>query len=229
MTANHHGSVSHVGLRLDEITVNRKFFWKKVDKTTDHWAWTGSRAASGRGAGQWSIAKGKLRQAARVAWVLENGTDIPPGAFLVRTCDMPQCVNPAHRKLTFDRGEFPVTPRPTPEWVCKARSQTPSPKLFKAMPVGPGTVRAAQTGRTHKNCDCPADPTLYGRCGRPRLTDAQVADMRRRHLAGEIVRALAAEFGIAHGHCSDILHGRNFKHLPDVCPVNHTSGTARAA
>ncbi len=69
-------------------------FWARVDKAGACWWWLGAKNDNGYGMvsdGRY----GKRKRAHRVAWELTNGP-IPPGLFVLHSCDNPPCVNPAH-------------------------------------------------------------------------------------------------------------------------------------
>jgi hypothetical protein len=63
-------------------------FWTYVDKSGDHWLWTGGTTPFGYG-------NFGNEGAHRYAWKLTNGP-IPEGLFVLHTCDIPQCVYPGH-------------------------------------------------------------------------------------------------------------------------------------
>lgn len=65
-------------------------FHGNVDKGGDGgcWVWTGTLNNKGYG-------RAGRRYAHRIAWEMANGP-IPPGLFVLHTCDNPPCVNPDH-------------------------------------------------------------------------------------------------------------------------------------
>ena len=67
-------------------------FWKKVDKSGDCWLWMGLRFRSGYGM---ISVEGRSAVTHRVAWSLANGP-IANGMFVLHSCDVRHCVNPAH-------------------------------------------------------------------------------------------------------------------------------------
>mgnify|MGYP003644927936 FL=1 len=69
-------------------------FWAKVQKVQDDecWHWIGARRDVGYGALK---INGRVRDAHRVSWELHYG-EIPPGLYVMHTCDIRSCVNPKH-------------------------------------------------------------------------------------------------------------------------------------
>lgn len=71
-------------------------FWQFVNKTSDHWLWTGAtggdygRLGDGTGSG--------YRYAHHVSYELNVGP-IGEGQWVLHKCDTPLCVNPAHLYL----------------------------------------------------------------------------------------------------------------------------------
>ncbi len=77
-------------------------FWEKVDKTDDHWLWTGSTAANG-GYGTFYLGDKRYVGAHRFAYESERGP-IPPGQTLDHRPDCPKhCCNPAHLRVVPHR------------------------------------------------------------------------------------------------------------------------------
>lgn len=68
-------------------------FWKKADKSSGCWEWTGPRNSTS-GYGQVNLF-GKHQTAHRWSWELTNG-DIPKGMWILHRCDNPPCFNPEH-------------------------------------------------------------------------------------------------------------------------------------
>lgn len=68
-----------------------------LDKSGDCWEWMGYRHECGYGV----IRQGSLptKYAHRLAWMVANQADIPPGCVIMHACDNPPCCNPAHLSL----------------------------------------------------------------------------------------------------------------------------------
>lgn len=68
-------------------------FGMNIDRSDDGcWIWKGAKAGNGYG----SIFKdGRPEMAHRVSWILHFGS-IPEGMYVLHSCDVPACVNPAH-------------------------------------------------------------------------------------------------------------------------------------
>ncbi len=67
-------------------------FWSKVDRGPGCWEWTASKST---GYGRFTIRKGTIPVAHRVAWELLRGP-IPSGMQLDHLCRNRACVNPDH-------------------------------------------------------------------------------------------------------------------------------------
>lgn len=86
---------SHACYVIDHTTPVPERFWPKVDRrgATDCWLWTGYVFGS-LGYGGLHLG-GRPLYAHRIAWELANGA-IPDGQWVLHSCDVPRCVNPAH-------------------------------------------------------------------------------------------------------------------------------------
>lgn len=77
-------------------------FWQKVNKTPDCWLFTGYRDRNGYGlayAGKRPGGPGSINHYAhRISHALLVGP-VPSGAVVMHSCDVPNCVNPAHLSL----------------------------------------------------------------------------------------------------------------------------------
>jgi hypothetical protein len=67
------------------------------------------------------------------------------------------------------------------------------------------------------------------RSGKAKLTDAQVADLRRRYAAGEFLTALARELGISKGYAGELISGRRRGNGVPVISPHSTDGIAEEA
>lgn len=76
-------------------------FWKYVDKSAPDacWEWRGGKDKNGYGLlGE----LGRNWRAHRLSYVIHRG-DIPPGMYVLHSCDNPPCCNPAHLRLGTQR------------------------------------------------------------------------------------------------------------------------------
>lgn len=67
-------------------------FWDRVTRGNECWLWQGP-LEDGYGRLRWGSRR--MERAHRVAWILTHG-NIPPGMYVLHSCDMRSCVNPAH-------------------------------------------------------------------------------------------------------------------------------------
>ena len=75
-----------------------KDFWKKVEKTSSCWIWTGYRAGGGKWYGMLNAAVlGPFPvYAHRLAWSLHTGKPVPKDKHVLHRCDNPGCVRFSH-------------------------------------------------------------------------------------------------------------------------------------
>ena len=77
-------------------TTTAQRFWAKVERGTGCWLWRGSKRHKGYGAFVYAKdGKGINGRAHRYMFEMMHG-DIPPGMWVLHTCDVPACVNPLH-------------------------------------------------------------------------------------------------------------------------------------
>lgn len=84
-----HASMAHPREALSER------FSRQVDKTSEHWMWTGYVDPNGYGRIQLGSSldgSRRPRLATSVAWLLATGEPVPDGLEACHTCDIPGCV-----------------------------------------------------------------------------------------------------------------------------------------
>lgn len=69
-------------------------FWRKVEKSSGCWEWTGTLEKNGYGRVRTSNPRRQVF-VHRASWELAHGP-IPEGLFVLHKCDNPKCVNPVH-------------------------------------------------------------------------------------------------------------------------------------
>lgn len=72
-------------------------FWSRcIETESGCWKWRGAKTSHGYGA----VKFGKLmEQSHRVSYMLASAAPIPHGLVVRHSCDVPECVNPAHLSL----------------------------------------------------------------------------------------------------------------------------------
>jgi hypothetical protein len=92
--------------RQAPVTEKERRFWNRVEvRPGGHYIWTGMGRDRPDGVPvcDWTTNGRTTRTtAARVAWVIERGCDIPPGRNLKRTCTVSRCIAPNHHELSSD-------------------------------------------------------------------------------------------------------------------------------
>jgi hypothetical protein len=69
--------------------------WRRVDKSSDCWLWTGYVNRKGYGEISFGGAGRGTTFTHRASWELHHGP-IPAGSFVLHRCDTPACVRPEH-------------------------------------------------------------------------------------------------------------------------------------
>ena len=172
---------------FDDISTAK--FWARthVAESDECWLWMAGKNSAGYGV--LSVER-KPMLAHRFSLALHRGQSIPPGVFVLHSCDNPRCVNPRHLRMgtqkensrdAWDRGRASPPPRND----------------------GPGhwTKTRALKGSA---------------IGTSKMTDAAVAEIYRLRMAGMSSPKLAKRFGLDKSTVLDIIGGRYWAHLLGV-------------
>lgn len=143
-----------------------------------------------------------------LAWYLARGVRDGSGCLLwpgKRDRNGYGVVTSGKKELKVHREVFALLHGTAPEAVCH-RCDTPA--CFDPFHLWGGTK--AENNR---------DMAEKGRAaGRPKLERSQALEIRRRRLAGESPRVLAAEYGVSRSTICDIAKGRSWKDHPGAQP-----------
>lgn len=144
---------------------------------------------AGSGYGVKSI-NGKLKYVHRLAWEEANGREIPPGLVVAHKCDTPACHNPDHL------------------FVC-----TQAENLADMRAKGRGN-----TGERHGSKTKPERVARGSRVGTSKLTEADVAEIRRLYRPGKpghrsefSLTGLARRFGVNFQTISKIVNNHRWR------------------
>lgn len=173
-------------------------FWAKVNKdgpihpiVGQCWEWIGSYR---NGYGQIANA-GKNLRTNRVGYELQVGP-IPDGKCVCHHCDNPRCIRGEHFFLGTNQEN-------TADRQAKGRQATGA----RCIPT------SLARGDEHWSRRMPERTTKGGDHWSSKLDDAAVADIIRRHGAGETKSALARVFGVSRRCVRLILSGDTWKHV----------------
>lgn len=80
--------------RRANVTLQQRFDEKYIPEPfSGCWLWTGSLDGNGYGL---IFANGRSHHAARIAWLLKHGEEVPKDLYACHRCDIRSCVNPDH-------------------------------------------------------------------------------------------------------------------------------------
>lgn len=174
-------------------------FWKRVNKagpimphmTTPCWVWTGS--TNGKGYGHIGVGKNKLTLVHRLSYTLHLGA-IPEGMFVCHKCDNPQCVRPDHLFIGTVKDNVA-------DMISKGR---------QVLTKGPGWKKGNKNYLLVDHKKGESHPSS-------KLTESDVVEVRsrwsNRHVTKVTQQQLANEKGVSRSAISEILRGRNWKHI----------------
>lgn len=84
--------IEPLSTKVNLTNQNHFNFWRKVNKLSGCWVWTGTKNENGYG---YFGVSGKMIRAHRISWMMHNGV-IPNKLHVLHKCDTPSCVNPSH-------------------------------------------------------------------------------------------------------------------------------------
>ena len=163
-------------------------FWPKVDKRgpDECWPWRACRHPRGYGK---IGADAKTLVASRVAWEIAHQTQIPPGLFVLHSCDNPPCVNPAHLSLGTARDNLI-------DAISKGRADPPPSRPLKTHchrghPLAePNLVPNGRTPKGLPAFKCRTCNALKARRHRAKKNGAMPASIRAREMLLDQYKAL---------------------------------------
>jgi len=175
-------------------------FWPKLDKQSDNECWNWTARKDSRGYGLLKILG--QQKAHRVSWIIHFG-EIPEGLYVCHRCDNPSCVNPAHLFTGTAKDNYK-------DMVNKGRIGSWSGKRHGSWTHPERRTYGERNGaRKH-----PEKMPRGSAHGNAKLTEEDVADMRRRYDAGGVTQiSLAKEYKLGKMTVSQIVRRTTWKHI----------------
>lgn len=158
-------------------------FWSHVAKDAEGACWMWTGGRFVNGYGLLHLKRSPF-VAHRIAWVIANGP-IPPRLFVLHKCDNKPCCNPEHLFL----GTLGDNNR---DRARKGRSAKGDASGSRRWP------EKRQRGSGH----------YYAK-----LNESKITEIRNRRIAGELLKPLAKEYGVAFATISRIGRGETWRHV----------------
>ena len=130
--------------------------------------------------------EGSPKRAHRVAWEITHGS-IPEGMCVCHKCDNPPCCNPNHFFLGTKADN-------TADRDAKGRTAKGDTNGARLHPEKLVIMRGED-------------------CGKSKLTESDIAEIRKRLATGEMQRSIAEDFDITQANVSAINTGKTWKHV----------------
>lgn len=189
-------------------------FWPKVKKSPGGcWLWIGGRNGKGKGYGAFSFG-GKNHPAHRISYAISKG-QVPQRLKVLHTCDVKSCVNPDHL--------FVGTTQDNSDDMCQkgrqAKGKTHGWALHPEL-APRGDRNGARTrpdrlsrGDSHYSRLHPEKALRGARHGMAKLSEADVSNIRRRFMNGELRNHMAIEHGVHWRLIDKIVKRELWKHV----------------
>ena len=161
-------------------------FWNRVQKggPNECWPWIAGCIPSGYGS--FPADDGKNWAAHRFAWTLKNGP-IPPGKFVLHSCDNPPCVNDNHHFLGTKKDN-------THDMIAKGRG---------------GWKKGDEWQSGHAGKSAKGERNRHAK-----LTASDIPIIRQKAADGKKLTEIADEYGLWATTIGMIVSRKNWKHIP---------------
>lgn len=178
-------------------------FWKKVEKGSECWLWTGGIKSKEHPYGKMFVGK-KYQRAHRISWELHNGS-IPEGMHVLHKCDNPRCVRPDHLFLGNHAQNME-------DMISKGRKKACSGEAWHKAHAG-----TFQTGDNHYLRKDPSKAKRGEECLWTKLTEEKVIEIRKIYDSYSnktgLLKKLAKEYRVHDTTIMQIVNGKVWKHL----------------
>jgi DNA-binding transcriptional regulator YiaG len=162
-------------------------FWRKVDKSSDCWLWTGALDSAGYGqisVGTKAAGGRKLALTHRLSYEWHHGP-IPEGLMVLHSCDIRRCVNPAHLSVGTHADN-------AADMVSRGRAAVGDQSSARLYP------ELRRRGVKHPKA---------------KLSEDTVRAIRQQAATGMSQRQLAALYGVGKNTVQSVLEGKTWRHV----------------